>query len=125
MGAIFSWNQKNTGYDFRSTFYMHMVETMEKMKLIPLENHVIVETQEQETTTASWLIMQTSTKEKPNKGIVIAVWPWAINDDGTRAPMDVAVDDTVYFTKYAPDEIEVAGKEYLIIKVTSILAKEA
>jgi co-chaperonin GroES (HSP10) len=39
--------------------------------------------------------------------------------------MDVAVDDTVYFTKYAPDEIEVAGKEYLIIKVTSILAKEA
>jgi co-chaperonin GroES (HSP10) len=30
-----------------------MVETMEKMKLIPLENHVIVETQEQETTTAS------------------------------------------------------------------------
>jgi co-chaperonin GroES (HSP10) len=38
--------------------------------------------------------------------------------------MDVAVGDTVYFTKYAPDEIEVDGKDYLIIKVSSILAKE-
>lgn len=97
---------------------------MAKIKLVPLENHVIVETQEEETTTASWLIVQTSTKEKPNKGTVIAVWPGAINDDGSRAPMDVAVGDTVYFTKYAPDEIEVDGKDYLIIKVSSILAKE-
>lgn len=42
--------------------------------------------------------------------------------------MDVKVGDTVYFTKYAPDEIEVVEKKdkvtYLVISVGSILAKE-
>jgi len=35
------------------------------------------------------------------------------------------VGDTVYFTKYAPDEIELNGKTYLVIKHSSLLAKEA
>lgn len=28
-------------------------------------------------------------------------------DNGQRSPMDVKVGDVVYFTQYAPDEIEV------------------
>ncbi len=46
-------------------------------------------------------------------------------DNGSRSPMDVAVGDTVYFTKYSPDELEVDGKKYLIVKHSSILAKKA
>jgi co-chaperonin GroES (HSP10) len=38
--------------------------------------------------------------------------------------MDVKEGDIVYFTKYAPDEIEVDDVTYLIIKQDSILAKE-
>jgi co-chaperonin GroES (HSP10) len=38
--------------------------------------------------------------------------------------IDLVIGDTVYFTKYAPDEIELNGKTYLVIKHSSLLAKE-
>ncbi len=94
-------------------------------KLIPLEDHVIVEAIEQEQITKSGIILPTDNKEKPSQGKVIAVWPGKILDDGSRAPIDVAVGDTVYFTKYAPDELDVDGEKYLVIKQSSILAKQA
>jgi chaperonin GroES len=59
---------------------------------------------------------------------VIAVGAGKILENGTRSPIDVKVGDIVYFTQYAPDEIEVqAGEEkvkYLVIKHSSLLAKE-
>ena len=92
-------------------------------KLIPLEDHIIVEAVAEEQTTKSGIILPDS-KEKPNKGTVIAVGQGKILDNGSRAAVDVKVGDTVYFTKYAPDEIEVDGHSYLIIKQSSILAKQ-
>ena len=93
-------------------------------KLIPLEDHIIVEAVEQETTTKSGIILPSDNKEKPYMGKVIAVGPGKILDNGNRAPVDVAVGDTVYFTKYAPDELEVDGNTYLVIKQSSLLAKQ-
>jgi len=93
-------------------------------KLIPIEDHVIVEPIEEETVTESWIVLPDSAKDKPQKGKVIAVWPGKILDNGQRAPMDVEEWDIVYFTKYSPDELEVEGKKYLVIRHSSILAKE-
>ena len=104
---------------------------MADQALVPLENHVIVETKEDdETTTKSGIILPENTnKEKPSKGVVIAVGAGAILENGQRWPMDVSIGDTVYFTKYAPDEITVGewddAKTYLVIKHSSILAKHA
>lgn len=95
------------------------------MSLIPLEDHIIVEALEPEKTTASGIILPTDSKEKPSMGSVIAVWPGKMLDNGSRSPMDIAVGDTVYFTKYSPDELEVDGKHYLIVKHSSILAKKS
>lgn len=92
-------------------------------KLIPLEDHIIVEAVAEENVTKGGILLPDS-KEKPNKGKVIAVGAGKILEDGSRAAVDVAVGDTVYFTKYAPDEIEVDGHTYLIIKQSSILAKQ-
>ncbi|MDR0369699.1 MAG: co-chaperone GroES [Candidatus Peribacteria bacterium] len=67
-------------------------------------------------------------KEKPHKGEVIALGAGKILENGQRSPIDVKVGDIVYFTQYAPDEIEVKeGEEtikYLVIKHSSLLAKE-
>lgn len=92
--------------------------------LIPLEDHIIVEAVEEETTTKSGIILPSDNKEKPSKGKVIAVGAGKILDNGNRAPVDVTIGDTVYFTKYAPDEIEVDGTTYLVIKQSSVLAKQ-
>jgi len=91
--------------------------------LIPLEDHILIEAIEEENKTKSWIILPDS-KEKPSKWTVIAIWNWKILDNGTRAPMDVKVWDIVYFTKYSPDELEVEGKKYLVIKQSSLLAKQ-
>jgi chaperonin GroES len=98
------------------------------MSFIPLEDHILIESIEQEVVTKSGIILPDS-KEKPSKGIVIAVGQWKILENGTRAPIDVKVGDTVYFTKYAPDEleVEVQGKKktYLVVKHSSLLVVES
>lgn len=100
---------------------------MAKTTLIPLEDHVLVEPVEQETTTKSGFILPEK-EEKPTKGTVIAVGQGKILDNGQRAPLDVQVGDVIYFTKYSPDELEVEHngqkKTYLVIKHASILAVE-
>ncbi|MCF7834862.1 co-chaperone GroES [Candidatus Gracilibacteria bacterium] len=94
------------------------------MTLIPLEDHIILEAIEEENKTASGIILPDS-KEKPSKGKVIAVGEGKILDNGSRAPVDLKEGDIVYFTKYSPDELEVDGVKYLVIKQSSILAKQA
>jgi len=93
------------------------------MKLIPLEDHIIVEAIEEENKTKSWIILPDS-KEKPSKWKVVAVGNWKILDNWSRAPIDVNIWDIVYFTKYSPDELEVDWSKYLVIKQSAILAKQ-
>jgi chaperonin GroES len=98
------------------------------MSLIPLEDHILIEPINEETTTKSGLILPDS-KEKPSKGRVVAVGQGKILDNGSRAPIDVKVGQVVYFTKYSPDELEmeVGGekKKYLVVKHGSLLVVEA
>lgn len=95
--------------------------------LQPLEDHILIKPLMEETKTKSWIILPDS-KEKPKKGEVVAIGSGRILDNGQRSPIDVKVGDMVYFTQYAPDEIEVdEGSEkvkYLVIKHSSLLAKE-
>lgn len=96
------------------------------MKLTPLVDHVLVEAVEAEKTTASGIILPTDNKEKPSKGTVIALpKDGKYIKDGMEVTIDLKVGDTVYFTKYAPDELELDGKKYLVIKHSSLLAKES
>lgn len=92
-------------------------------KLIPLENHVLVKPLEEEKKTKSGIILPDS-KEKPERGEVVAVGPGKMLENGSRAAIDVKEWDVVYFTKYAPDEIEINGEKMLVIQDKSLLAKE-
>lgn len=95
--------------------------------LIPLEDHIIVKPFAQETTTKSGIILPES-NEKPSKGEVIAVGNGKILENGTRAPIDVAVGDIVYFGKYALDELEIeqdgTSQKYFVMKQSYIMAKQ-
>ncbi len=92
--------------------------------LIPLEDHILVEAVQEDAMTKSGIILPDSNKEKPSKGTVIAVGPGKVLENGTRSPMDVTAGQVVYFTKYAPDELEVDGKKYLVVRHSSLLAVE-
>lgn len=91
------------------------------MNLRPLNDRVVVEPIEQESTTASGLVLPETAKEKPQQGKVLAVGPGARDEDGERMALDVEVGDTVLFAKYAGTEIKLDGNKVLIMKESDIL----
>lgn len=95
---------------------------MAKLKVKPLGGRVLVKPLEDEEVTDSGLIIPaTAEKEKPQQGEVVVLGK-KISDEGKELPFGVEVGDVVLFKKYAPDEIEVDGVEYLVIDESDILA---
>jgi len=84
------------------------------MNFQPLANRVLVEREEEVTTTASGIIIPDNAKEKPLQGKVLAVGPDA-KEEGINEG------DVVVFGKYAGNEITLEGKEYLILNSDDIL----
>ena len=95
-------------------------------KLHPLDDRIVVRPGESEETTASGLVIPDTAKEKPQQGEVIAVGPGRRSEDtGEVIPMDVAVGDTVVYSKYGGTEITVDGEDLLILTSRDVLAKVA
>ncbi|WP_132993982.1 co-chaperone GroES [Gordonia zhaorongruii] len=95
---------------------------MASVNIKPLEDKILVQAVEAETTTASGLVIPDSAKEKPSEGKVVAVGPGRVNEQGNRVPVDVAEGDVVIYSKYGGTEVKYAGEEYLILSARDILA---
>lgn len=92
------------------------------MKIRPLQDRIIVERVEEETKTASGIIIpDTVSKEKPQEGKVIAVGKGKATPEGKVLPLDIKEGDKVLFGKYAGSEIKVEGQEYLIMREDDVL----
>ena len=70
-----------------------------------------------EEKTAGGLIIPDTAKEKPLAGKVVAVGPGT-----SEVKMEVKVGDQVLYGKYAGQEIQIDGVDYLIMKQNDILA---
>jgi len=100
-----------------------MAETKLDVKIKPLADRVVVKRlEEEEAKTPAGIIIPDTAKEKPQKGIVVAVGPGRLDEKGNRIPMEVKVGDKVIFAKYAGSEVKVGGEEYLIMREDDILA---
>jgi len=95
---------------------------MEKLKIQPLGDRVVIEPLEAEEKTASGIVIPDSAREKQQKGKVLAVGKGRVAEDGTVSPLEVKVNDQVLFGRYSGTEIKIAGGEYLIVKEDDILA---
>lgn len=91
------------------------------MNIRPLHDRIIVERLEEETRTASGIIIPDSAKEKPQQGNVIAVGKGKVTEDGKVLSLDVKVGDKVLFGKYSGTEIKIEGKEYLMMREDDVL----
>ena len=92
------------------------------MNLKPLGDRVVVLPVEQDDQTTSGLFLPETAKEKPQQGKVVAAGPGSRKESGERIAMDVEVEDTVLYAKYAGTSIKLDGQEYLILKESDILA---
>ncbi len=90
---------------------------MAKVSIKPLADRVIIEAAAAEEKTAGGIIIPDTAKEKPQKGKVIAVGTGKKDE-----PITVKVGDTVLYGKYAGTEVQVEGKDYLIMRESDIFA---
>lgn len=88
-----------------------------KVNVTPLADRVLVEAAPAEEKTAFGIIIPDTAKEKPQRGVVVAVGPGKKDE-----PLTVKVGDTVLYGKYAGTEITVEGHEYLIMRESDIFA---
>ena len=91
------------------------------MKLRPLHDRVIVKRLEQETKTASGIVIPDNAAEKPDQGEVLAVGPGKRDDNGKQIALDVKVGDRVLFGKYAGQAVKVDGQEVLVMREEDIM----
>lgn len=91
------------------------------MKLIPLNDRVLVKRLDEEEVTKGGIIIPDSAKEKPMRGEIIAVGPGKLAEDGKRTPLTVAKGNKVLFNKYAGTEIKLEGVEHLMMREDDIL----
>jgi chaperonin GroES len=87
------------------------------LKIKPLGSRVIIESAEAETKTASGIFIPDTAKEKPQRGVIVAVGPGTKEEEVT-----VKIGDTVLYGKYSGTEVAIEGNEYLIMKEADIYA---
>jgi chaperonin GroES len=92
------------------------------MKVVPLNDKIVVERLEADEKTAGGIILPDTAKEKPKQGKVLALGEGKPLENGKRAAFQVKVGDRVLFTSYAGSEVTVDGDEYLIMTEDDVLA---
>ena len=91
------------------------------MKLVPLGDKVVLKQVEAEETTKGGIILAAKAQERPQQATVIAVGDGKI--DGKQIVMSVKVGDQVVYSKYAGNEFKLGDEEYILCKMSDILAK--
>lgn len=91
------------------------------MNLRPLHDRVIVKRLDNETKTASGIVIPDAAAEKPDQGEVLAVGPGKKDDKGNAIALDVKVGDRVLFGKWSGTEVKIDNVDLLIMKESDIM----
>jgi chaperonin GroES len=87
----------------------------------PLGDRVLLKRVSSEEKTKGGIIIPDTAKEKPAEGVVVAVGPGAVRDDGSRAEPQLKTGDRVLFAKYGGSEVNIDGEEHLIMRESDVL----
>ncbi|NBW33291.1 MAG: co-chaperone GroES [Cytophagia bacterium] len=86
-------------------------------KITPIADRVLVEPSPAEEKTAGGIIIPDTAKEKPQRGTVVAVGQGKKDE-----PMTVKPGQTILYGKYSGTEVQIEGKDYLIMRESDIMA---
>uniref|UniRef100_UPI0040481A91 co-chaperone GroES n=1 Tax=Polynucleobacter sp. TaxID=2029855 RepID=UPI0040481A91 len=87
-----------------------------------MHDRVIIKRLDNETKTASGLVIPETATEKPDQGEILAVGTGKKDESGKVIPLDVKVGDRVLFGKYAGQTVKVDGDELLVMREEDIMA---
>lgn len=90
---------------------------MSELRIKPLADRVVIEPAPAEQKTAGGIIIPDTAKEKPQQGTVLAVGPGKKDE-----PITLKVGDVVLYGKYSGTEINIDGKDLLIMRESDVYA---
>ncbi|KAF8027938.1 hypothetical protein BT93_E0768 [Corymbia citriodora subsp. variegata] len=100
-----------------------ILETDDVKDLKPLNERVLIKVAEAEEKTAGGLLLTEASKEKPSIGMVIAVGPGPLDDEGNRKPLLVSAGNTVMYSKYAGNDFKGSdGSDYIVLRASDVMA---
>jgi chaperonin GroES len=88
----------------------------------PLSDRILVKVQQAEEKTVGGILLPDVAKEKPQVGAVVSVGAGKVNEDGTRAPVEVEVGVNVLYSKYAGTDLKIGDDDYVLLREQDILA---
>ena len=92
------------------------------MKFRPLHDRVLIKVLDSEEKTAGGIVLPDTAKDKPKQGKVVSVGTGRVLENGDITPLEVIKGDRVLFGAYAGNEVKLAGKDYLVMSESEILA---
>lgn len=98
-----------------------MPATETKVNLKPLADRVVLEVLNDTEQTPGGIYIPDTAREKPQKGVVLAVGPGRLLENGNREAMTVKVGDKVLFAKYGGTDVKFGAKEVKILSEKDIL----
>lgn len=98
-----------------------MPATETKVNLQPLDDRVVLEVVDETQQTSGGIYIPDTAREKPQQGVILAVGPGKLKDDGSRVPMGVSVGDKVLFAKYGGTDVKFGEQEVKILSERDIL----
>jgi chaperonin GroES len=90
-------------------------------RLFPLLNRIVVKKAEQQTKTASGIIV--SKPETASHGVVLEAGPGAFDNNGKIVPLSVKVGDRVLLPEYGGQKVKLNDQELYIYRDTEIVGK--
>ena len=91
------------------------------MKIQPLSDRILVERIEAEEKTAGGIVVPDTAKEKPKEGKIISLGTGKLNENGEKQAFTVKEGDTILFESFAGTEVNIDGKEYLVMKEDDVI----
>jgi chaperonin GroES len=88
----------------------------------PLGDRVLVKRVESESKTKGGIIIPDTAQEKPAEGVVMAVGPGAVADNGSRREPVLKQGDRILFAKYSGSDVKLDGEDHLIMREADVLA---
>lgn len=92
------------------------------MKVNPIRDRILVKPLENDTVTASGIVIPDNAQEKPMQGEVLGVGGGKVTDDGNIIPMTIKIGDKILYGKFSGQTVKIQNKEHIILKEDDVLA---
>jgi len=90
-------------------------------RIRPLGDHIVLTRIDATAKSKGGIVIPDTAKETSQQAQVVAVGSGRVNEHGTRVPLEVRKGERVLVRRYAGTEVEIHGKEHLVVTEEDIL----